>query len=482
MPSLRLVPNSFSQEFETGFSQIRDEMAIPVTFPEPVLDAARAAAAAGPKLPPGVTKPYIDRTDLALITIDPPTSTDLDQAFYAEATAHGGYRVWYAIADVAAFVHPDDPLDVEARERGVTLYCPDMRASLHPEEINEAAASLLPDTTKPAVLWRIDLDDQGRQVDVHVERAMVMSRAKLSYAHAQAGIDANRGDSTLELLRTIGQARQRLEIERGAISLQLPAQEITRMANGDYELAFDTSLAVEGWNAQISLLTGMAAAGLMIQAGQGLLRTLPPLDEVTVAQVRRSANALGIEWDDSVSYPDRVRLLDPNVPAQAALLTRAARSFRGAGYEAFTGGKLPDQPLHGAIASTYSHVTAPLRRICDRYANEIVLAHCGGYEPPAWTIERLDELPKIMGAARQKDRSLERAIVDFVEAVALQSRIGERFQGVVLGHRRNGADVQISNPAVIAAVNSKPPIGSTVDLELRQVDTTARRVIFVTTG
>ncbi|MEM7095825.1 MAG: RNB domain-containing ribonuclease [Actinomycetota bacterium] len=482
MPPLRLIAETFGQDLETGFAAIRSELDVPLTFPPEVLAEAEAVSRRGPTLPTGgVTDTYADRTDLELITIDPPGSTDLDQAFAAEETP-SGYRVWYAIADVAAFVAPGGALDAEARRRGVTLYSPDMRASLHPEALNESAGSLLPHTTKPSVLWQIDLDHDGQQIDAHAHRAMVRSRARLSYREAQDQIEAGTDNRSLRLLRTIGELRVAIEADRGAISLQLPAQEIRRLPSGDYELFYDRSMPVESWNAQISLLTGMAAGAIMVDAGHGLLRTLPPLDDETVAQVRRAARALDIEWSRDESYPDRMRRLDPNIGPEAALLTRAARSFRGAGYAAFLDGETPDQPLHGAIAAIYAHVTAPLRRVCDRFANEIILAHCAGRPAPEWALAALDDLPATMQGSRQRDRALERATVDFVEAVALRGRVGDTFDGVVLSHRRRGANIQLRDPAVLAGISEKPDLGAALRVRLDAVDPDARRVEFAIEG
>lgn len=477
MASLRIIGQTFEGELEDGFAEVRRELEVPMTFPAAVEAEALEVAARGPVPPPGGVSEVTDRTDLALVTIDPPTSTDLDQAFFAERISDG-FRVWYAIADVASFVHPGGALDIEARERGVTLYSPDYRASLHPEALNEAAGSLLPDTIKPAVLWQIDLDATGAQTAARASRAMVRSVEKLSYQAAQDRIDRNEGTESLQLLREIGTLRQQIEAERGAISLQLPAQEISPNGSGDYNLHFDTSLPIEGWNAQISLLTGMAAGQIMVEAGHGLLRTLPPLHKGTVKQVRRAAKALGVDWPKGMSYPDRVRALDPNNPREAALLTRAARSFRGAGYEAFFDHQVPDQPLHGAIAAIYGHVTAPLRRVCDRFANEIILAHCAGIEAPSWALEALPDLPATMTAARRRDGALERATIDFVETIALRCHVGERFLGVVLSHSRNGAKVQLRNPAVLAPIRDQPAVGTVVDLELASVDSKKRKVEF----
>lgn len=482
MASLRIIGQTFEGELEEGFAAVRRELKVPTTFPAEVEAEAAEVTARGPVPPPGGVSEIADRTELALVTIDPPTSTDLDQAFAAERVGDG-YRVWYAIADVASFVSPGGALDTEARKRGVTLYSPDYRASLHPESLNESAGSLLPGTDKPAVLWQIDLDGAGEQVAASASRAMVRSVEKLSYQVAQdridqGGTDQQGGTESLQLLKEIGTLRQQIEADRGAISLQLPAQEISSNGSGDYDLHFDTSLPIEGWNAQISLLTGMAAGQIMVEAGHGLLRTLPPLHKGTVKQVRRAAKALGVDWPKGVSYPDRVRALDPNNPREAALLTRAARSFRGAGYEAFFDHQVPEQPLHGAIAAIYAHVTAPLRRVCDRFANEIVLAHCAGSEAPSWALEALTDLPAIMTSARQRDGALERATVDFVETIALRCRVGDEFAGVVLSHSRNGAKVQLRDPAVLAPIGAQPAVGTVVDLKLESVDSKKRRVEF----
>ena len=148
-----------------------------------------------------------DQTDVPYLTIDPPGSMDLDQAMHI-ARNGAGYRVQYAIADVAAFVSPGDPVDVEAHVRGETLYSPDMRTPLHPPAIGEGAASLLPDQIRPALVWTIDLDADGRQTAVDVKRAVVRSVSRLNYSQAQQLIDAGTGagaaDGTLALLAEVG--------------------------------------------------------------------------------------------------------------------------------------------------------------------------------------------------------------------------------------------------------------------------------------
>jgi exoribonuclease R len=196
----------------------------------------------------------------------------------------------------------------------------------------------------------------------------------------------------------------------------------------------------------------MAAAQLMVDAGIGVLRTLPTPPRQTLAELRAVAAGLRVGWHQQVGYAERVRELEPTIPNEAALLSASASGLRGAGYASFVDGDLPADPEHSAIASTYAHVTAPLRRLGDRFANEIVLAVCGGYPPPSWVLEALPEIPKLMGKARDREGRLERGLLDFMEAAVLADRVGEELDAVVSSRRDDDVTVTITDPAVIARI------------------------------
>src|SRR4051794_15818353 len=154
---------------ERRFAAVRERLGVPDGFPPEVLAAADEAARTPP--PSGA-----DLTGVPFVTVDPPGSTDLDQALHLERRGDG-YHLDYAIADVPAFVLPGGPVDAEARRRGQTLYAPDKRAPLHPPVLSEAAASLLPDQERPAFLWRFDLDAEGEVRSASVVRARCRARA-----------------------------------------------------------------------------------------------------------------------------------------------------------------------------------------------------------------------------------------------------------------------------------------------------------------
>ena len=148
---------------------------------------------------------------------------------------------------------------------------------------------------------------------------------------------------------------------------------------------FRVPLPVEGWNAQLSLLTGRAAADMMLEAKIGIVRTMPPAAR-DVARLRRVADGLGIDWPADLPYVEMLHTVDPSrSDAEAVFLQEAAVLFRAASYVAFDGQPPPD-PMHAALAARYAHCTAPLRRLVDRYANEVCLA-IAGVEVPVWARE-----------------------------------------------------------------------------------------------
>lgn len=472
MPSRHL---DFAVEVPTGIADqlaaLRAELEIPGEFPAAV-DAAAEQVVGHADLPDH------DRTDLELVTIDPPGAKDLDQAMFLERDGTG-YVVWYAIADLAAFVSAGDPIDVEARHRGQTLYAPDRRTPLHPAALSEDAASLLPDQVRPSYLWRIALDDQGHVTEANVQRAMVRSRAQLTYEQVQEQLDAGTASESLALLAEIGPRREAIEAERGGISLNLPEQEI-EPTNGEWRLVFREQLAVEGWNAQISLLTGIAAAELMIKAKVGVLRTLPPADDRSVSRLRKGAHALGLDWPADRPYPDFVRSLDPAIPVHVAMLNSCTTLFRGAGYQAFSG-ELPEQTEHAALATPYAHTTAPLRRLGDRWVLAICAALCADQPVPDWALESMTEIPKIMTRSDQHAKKYEREVVDLVEAHRLAPRVGQQFPAVIIDVDDDGTrgTVMVTDPAVEATVRGDAlPLGEEVTVRLAVADPDQRKVEF----
>lgn len=469
VPHVRPADGADAGPLEHAFAALRDQMGLQLDYPADALaEAERVAVSA--KLPDR------DETGVPFFTIDPVGSMDLDQAMFLERV-NGGYRVRYAIADVPAYVAPGGALDSETRRRGQTMYLPDERVPLHPPVLSEGAASLLEGEVRSAFVWDITLSAAGEATSSEVYRARVKSVARLDYDSVQQQLDDGSASDGLRLLKEIGELRIGLEAKRGGTNLPMPEQEVGKGKDGGYYLTFRPQLPAEEWNAQISLLTGMAAADLMLRAKIGILRTMPAPERRAVDRLRRQARALGVEWPDDQHYGDFIRDLDRTNPKHLALIHDATSLFRGAGYTPFDGAE-PEAQIQAAVAAPYAHVTAPLRRLVDRFGLVVCEAVSQGSEIPGWVREALPTLPEIMRTTDQTASQVDRACTDTVEAAILAHRVGETFPAYVVESSDKGLSLQLADLAITAKAKGVADDGSEVRVKLTEADIATHTVTF----
>ena len=443
-----------------GLAAIRAQYQVPADFPREVMAAADEAAKRAPTA-------HIDRTDRPFVTLDPASSTDLDQAFTIEA-AGSDLLLHYAIADVAWFVDEGGVIDAEAWRRGATLYLPDGKARLYPAVLSEQAASLLPDGPRPAVVFTVRLDPEGNASLDGAERAIIRSRAKLAYSSAT---EAELPPGFADFAGRVQAAEQR----RGAARVDPPEQEVAA-DNGHYQLVFRERFAAEDRNAALSLAANLAIADALQAHQTGLFRVMAGPDERAVKRLRFTARALGLDWPAAQPLTERERSLDPADPKQAAFMAAIRRAGEGAGYVPYKDGVTP---WHAALAATYAHATAPLRRLADRYVVQATLAIANGAPVPTAVTAAFDRLPRVMAVADARGSQIERAVIDLAETVMLQGREGERFDAVVTDMDERGARIQLRDLPIVARVaahNVDP--GDTLHVKLLAADPATRQLNF----
>ena len=445
-----------------GLAAIRMQFQLPAGFTSDAEAAAEAAARRAPS-------DHVDRTTIPFVTLDPASSTDLDQAFAIEQSG-SDLILRYAIADIGWFVADGGPIDNEAWARGETIYMPDGKISLYPPVLCEGAASLLPDGDRPAILFAVRVASDGSTSLDGVERAMVRSRAKLGYATVRpedlpAGFNA--------LSRRIAAA----EDARGASRVDPPQQQVVEQADGSFTLEFRPMSAAEQSNAALSLAANLAIADALYRHGTGLFRVMPGPDDWAIRRLRHSAKALGVEWPKTTSLEDRQRDLDPNDPKQAAFMLAIRRVGAHASYAPFRAG---ERPWHSAMRATYVHATAPLRRLADRYVTEATLAVANGRPVPDGVTAAFGRLPDVMNQAEARAGQVDSAVLELAESVVLSGRVGERFAGTVTDiDKKRGARIQLADPAVITRVPADGlEIGAVVALHLDEADPSRRLTRF----
>jgi exoribonuclease R len=450
-----------SNALAQGLAAIRSEFQVPASFPPDVLQAAEV-------VDKRVPTEHVDRTELPFVTLDPASSTDLDQAFWI-APSGADLLLHYAIADVSWFVDDGSAIDAEAWRRGETLYLPDGKAGLYPPALSEGAASLLPDGPRPAVVLIVRVNPDGDVRLDGAERAVIRSTAKLAYCSVQASdLPAQFG----ELARRV----QAAEARRGAARVDPPEQEVAALPDGGYELTFRPRLASEANNAALSLATNLAVADALQSHGTGLFRVMAEPDAKAVARLRLTAQALGVAWPAGTLLKDFERTLDQGNPQHAALMMAIRRAGPGASYAPHRSGILP---WHAAMTATYTHATAPLRRLADRYVVRAALAIAHGRPVPAIVEEAFEKLPPVMARADALASRIDRALVELAEAVLLSGQERKTFDAVVIDVDERGAKVQLRELPVVARVSAREVVpGEPIGVRLIAVDQGRRTMTF----
>ncbi len=465
MPPSRLLADDAARALlADGLAAIRAEGRLPTAFPPDVAAAAEAAAATPP--PAGARD---DLRAAPFATLDPLGSRDLDQAFLLEADG-ADLVLRYAIADVAARVVPDGPLDREAWARGTTVYLPDGKVPLYPTALSEGAASLLPQRDTPAIVLVVRIGPEGEARLDDARPSLVRSQAQLAYETVE--------DAELPaLLAEAGRRGALAEARRGAMRIDLADQEVVAdpAATGGLRVALRPRRPVEDWNACLSLAANLAVARTMVDHGVGLLRVMPGPDADELARLRHTATGLGIAWPADEPLRALVARLDPCDRAEASFLRAARRTNGGASYATVADGVRE----HAAIGAVYAHATAPLRRLADRYVLEVVRALAAGTAPPAEIVEALPGLPRAMARAETAASRAERAAVDLVEAVELAGRVGETFAATVIDADDEGARIQLQEPPVRARIRGAAvEPGARIDVRLEAADPAKRSLRF----
>lgn len=415
-----------------GLADIRRAAHLAGEFPAEVLAEANSAAA----LSPGRSQ-RLDLTGEHFATLDPASSTDLDQAF-ALALEGDTLVLRYAIADVGAVVPLGSALETEAWRRASTLYLPDDKISQYPRELSEGAASLLPNVDRAAIVLTVVLGPDLVPALRSVERAIVRSKAKLAYEIC-APSDAH------PLLPEFAARMAESDQARGAERVERPEQEIEHDATapGQLILRFRTLTESERANAAMSLAANLAVASLFLANGVGLFRDLDEPSSRDTASLRRTAKALGLAWRDDEALRDVLRRLQPHDPVDATFSLAVRRAGGGATYRVYrsdgpgaamqSAGKtgLPVGPWHSAMGAPYAHATAPLRRLADRYVLDLAVNLAGGSRPGDDALATLERLPEVMSSVGSLASRVDRDCIDLVESVTLLGREGEVFNGVV---------------------------------------------------
>jgi ribonuclease R len=198
---------------------------IPHLFPDAVLENAKDVA----HLDQQESAHRRDFRDLPIVTIDGETAKDFDDAVLVKETV-GGYELQVHIADVAEYVTPGSPLDLEARLRGTSVYFPDRAVPMLPQELSSDICSLRPAEDRLVLSCIMQLDRHGAILSYEVLEGVIRSARRMTYTQVHAilsGDEAARAEFAplvpeFERMLTLAKILNRKREQRGSIDFDLP--------------------------------------------------------------------------------------------------------------------------------------------------------------------------------------------------------------------------------------------------------------------
>jgi exoribonuclease R len=402
-----------------GFDAIARQYGLPKEFPSEVLSAATAAVSTTAE---GPSPDRISSLEIPYVTLDPATSTDLDQAFHLHSDGDE-IVLSYALSDLSSFAPEGGPVELEAWRRGLTIYGLAKKVPLYPQVISQKAASLLPDGPRPAVQVTVGINAVGDVRLRNIQRITCASRQKLAYTTVQ-----------LRSIPHLEQFAQRMwlnESQRGAVRFDFPQQEVVAdsSAPGGVRLQLRSPLYSEVVNSALSLAVNMALGQFLVDQQVGLFRVMDEPHPRAIDRLRREAHALQIPWGEDEPIKALQKRLDPNNLVHQRFLLILRLAGGRASYATYSQDR---KPWHAAVGAIYAHATAPMRRLADRYVLDLVCLLYAGKNAPTSLLDKLELLPDVMASADKKAKNVDRAVIDLIEAVSLQHRVGEVLEAEVV--------------------------------------------------
>jgi ribonuclease R len=430
------------------------EFALPGPFPEDALEESRRQAEKFDESI-GTESSGLHRQDLTaetIITIDPVTARDFDDAISLEKLPSvggnpGHWVLGVHIADVSHFVQPKTPLDREAKDRATSVYLPDRVIPMLPEIISNNLASLQPDKVRYSITARIEFTDDGLRIGTDVFKSAIKSRRRFTYEEVDQYLSEKKlverdvestgdlklkpeVDALLSRMFTLAMTLRKRRFRRGALELAMPELEIDLDKDGSVTGAH---LAQNTESHQIieefMLAANEAVAEKLRDAGLFFLRRVHGApDPRKLKALTAFVAELGFKTESLESRFALQKLLDDvkGDPREHAVNFATLRSMQRAVYG-------PDEDGHFALASDcYCHFTSPIRRYPDLTIHRLVETLAAG-KAPEQHLEALIVLGDHCSDREQRAAEAERELKKVKLLNFFADKIGTQMNGVVTG-------------------------------------------------
>jgi ribonuclease R len=393
----------------------------------------------------------VDLRDLPLVTIDGETARDFDDAVYCEPAVRGKYRLIVAIADVSHYVRPGDALDLEAANRGNSVYFPRQVIPMLPERLSNGLCSINPDVERLCMACDMNVDTRGDITAYKFYPAVMRSHARFTYTEVAAVLEkgavaaqpkhrtlAPHLNNLFELFQKLLKARAK----RGAIDFETVETEIIF----DEQRKIERIVPVKRNDAhrvieECMLAANVCASDFLHEHKHPMLYRVhegPTPEKLLALREFLKGFGLSLTGGDEPRAGDYAKLLAQikDRPDAQLLQTVMLRSLRQAVYS-------PENAGHFGLAyESYTHFTSPIRRYPDLLVHRAIKAVLAGkrYEPGDWCA-----LGEQCSMTERRADDATRDVMSWLKCYYMQDKVGETFNGTVSGVASFGAFVALDD-------------------------------------
>jgi ribonuclease R len=426
-------------------------------------DVELEAAALPPRVERNLMKDREDLRNLDLVTIDPETARDHDDAIWVERR-DDGFKLVVAIADVSHYVTEGSAMDREAATRGTSVYLPDRAIPMLPPELSTNLASLLPNRDRLCMAVEMHIDDKGHVMSHRIFEGAMRSHGKLSYEgvaralgltkHGPHQPAAEKRVRTLKILLDLSKRLRQRRIKRGALDFDLPETKVVLDDNGEPKRIVQ-SRKDPGIRQAYRIVEDMmlvtnetVASHLKRHSAPGVFRVHGKPDPERISTFCQVANSFGYQLEEEAAATPKqlARFLRRIEGTSEAPLLRylLLRAMQQAVYDTD-----PTAGHFALAAKDYLHFTSPIRRYPDLVVHRIIRSMIRGEHLDAATVRpRLQRFAAQASEAERRGMIVERDVADVYRAIYMQDRVGEEFDGRIAGFAPYGIYVQIDDPYV----------------------------------
>ncbi len=400
-----------------------------------------------------------DLRSLLWSSIDNDTSRDLDQVEYAERVANG-IRVLVGVADVDADVPAGTPIDQHAGKETVTVYTPVHNFPMLPEELSTGLTSLNENQDRRSVVVEMLVDAEGIIASSSIFRAILRNKAQLAYNGTGAWLEGRAAAPAKIAASTELQAQLRLQDEAAAALRRQRDQRGALHFDRVEAVAMVTDGRIQDVQAMQKTRANDIIEDFMVGANGVMAKTLKDAGRSSIRRVVRTPE----RWARIVELAARYEEKLPDTPDSGALsaflqhchkvdpdhyedIALAVIKLMGPGEYVMSRPDDTGDGHFGLAAQDYTHSTAPNRRYADIVTQRLIKAYLAK-APSPYTDGALADVARNCTQMEHAARKVERAMGKRVAAVAMQSRIGQKFDAVVTGASASGTFVRVFDPPV----------------------------------